>query len=66
MEFDEQKSFDDIRHTDEDGLDTLVEFVKPMTEYWCARELMPVLQYVKWENFNKVIKQAIEYIGANG
>jgi len=59
MDFNRQKSFDDIRHTDEDGINTLVEFVKPMAEFWYARELMPVLQYAKWENFNKVIKQAM-------
>ena len=28
-------------------------------EYWYARELMPVLQYAKWENFKKVIEKAI-------
>ena len=28
-------------------------------EYWFARELMSVLGYSKWENFNKVIEKAI-------
>ena len=40
--------FDQIKHIDEDG-----------GEYWSARELMPLLEYSKWENFHKVIKQAM-------
>lgn len=40
--------FDSIKHIDEDG-----------KEYWLARELMPSLEYNKWENFHKVIKLAI-------
>ena len=40
--------FDDIKHIDENGV-----------EYWYARELMPLLKYSKWENFNKVINKAI-------
>ena len=43
------KSFEKIKHTDENG-----------TEYWYARELMMVLKYSKWENFKKVIKKAME------
>jgi len=54
-----QVTFDDIRYTDEDKIDWLPDLRKPMGEYWFARELMPVLQYVKWENFHKVIKQAM-------
>ena len=42
------KSFEDIKHIDENGV-----------EFWYARELMPILQYSKWENFKKVIKKAI-------
>lgn len=42
-----KKLFDDIRHVDENGV-----------EFWFARELQPVLQYAKWENFHKVIKTA--------
>ena len=42
------KLFEDIKHIDENG-----------NEYWYARELMPVLGYSKWENFNKVIEKAI-------
>ena len=40
--------FEDIKHTDEDGM-----------EFWYARELMPVLQYSKWENLKKVIGKAM-------
>lgn len=43
-----EKTFDDIKHIDEKG-----------KEYWEARELMIILEYSKWENFRKVIKQAI-------
>ena len=43
-----EKIFDNIKHIDEKG-----------NEYWDARELMPVLEYNKWENFHKVIKQAM-------
>lgn len=43
-----EKTFDDIKHVDEKG-----------NEYWEARELMKVLEYSKWENFHKVIKQAM-------
>ena len=40
----EYKCFEDIRRTRSDG-----------SEYWYARELAPVLDYAKWENFAKVI-----------
>ena len=42
------KIFEDIKHIDELG-----------NEYWLARELMPLLEYSKWENFNNVIKKAV-------
>ena len=44
----DNRTFEDIKHIDENGI-----------EYWYARELMTVLQYVKWENFKKVIEKAI-------
>ena len=44
----EYKCFEDIRRTRSDG-----------SEYWYARELAPVLDYAKWENFAKVIKRAM-------
>ena len=40
--------FDSIKHIDMEG-----------NEYWSARELMPLLEYNKWENFHKVIKAAM-------
>jgi len=42
------KIFERIKHVDEYG-----------NEYWEARELMPLLEYSKWENFHKVIKRAM-------
>lgn len=44
----EYKRFEEIKHIREDG-----------SEYWSARELGPALDYVKWENFSKVIKRAM-------
>lgn len=29
-------------------------------EYWSARELMPILDYTRWENFEDVIKKAMQ------
>lgn len=43
-----EKTFADIKHIDEYG-----------NEYWEARELMPLLEYSKWENFHQVIKRAM-------
>ena len=43
-----EKTFENIKHIDELG-----------NEYWEARELMPLLEYSKWENFHKVIKRAM-------
>jgi len=40
--------FENIKHINEFG-----------EEYWDARELMPLLEYSKWENFHKVIKNAM-------
>ena len=47
----EYKCFEDIKRTRPDG-----------SEYWCARELAPVLDYNKWENFHKVIKLSLIHI----
>ena len=41
------KNFEDIKHIDENGV-----------EFWYARELMTMLEYNKWENFEKVISKA--------
>ena len=43
-----EQIFENIKHIDENG-----------HEYWTARELMPLLEYGKWENFHKVIKRAM-------
>ena len=39
--------FESIKHFDENG-----------NEYWYARELQKVLEYNKWENFEKIINKA--------
>ena len=54
----EYECFEGIKRTRPDG-----------SEYWVARELTPVLDYAKWENFYKVIKRAMiacENSGHNG
>ena len=43
-----EKVFEDIKHIDKNN-----------HEYWLARDLMPLLEYSKWENFNNVIQKAI-------
>ncbi len=43
-----QTAFEAIKHINEYG-----------AEYWTARELMPLLGYTRWENFDKVIQKAI-------
>ena len=42
-----EKVFEDIKHIDENG-----------KEFWLARELMPLLQYSKWERFSNAIDNA--------
>ena len=41
------KSFENIKHIDENGI-----------EFWYARELMSVLQYSNWQNFERIINKA--------
>ena len=41
------KSFEDIKHVDENVI-----------EFWYARELMHILQYSIWQNFEKIINKA--------
>jgi len=43
-----EKIFDEIKHIDKEG-----------NEYWYARELMEVLGYAKWQNFQIVLSKAI-------
>lgn len=44
----EYQRFEDIKHTTDEGI-----------EFWYARELAPVLEYAKWDNFRKVIDRAM-------
>ena len=41
------QTFESIKHIDENGV-----------EFWYARELMPILQYSNWQNFEKIINKA--------
>ena len=45
----DNQTFENIKRIDEYGI-----------EYWEARELMKILEYNKWENFEKVINKAKE------
>ena len=46
--------FENIKHIDEEG-----------NEYWYARELQKVLEYTKWQNFNKVVNLSMITCKAN-
>ena len=48
LQADEYKLFEDIKKIRKDG-----------SEYWLARELAPVLDYVQWRNFTKVMDRAM-------
>ena len=43
-----EKAFENIKHIDESEY-----------KYWLARELMNILQYRNWQNFEKIINKAI-------
>ncbi len=45
--FGPHKDFENIKHLDENGV-----------EFWVARELMPILGYLRWENFEVTVKRA--------
>ena len=49
-----RRKFDDIRH-EEDGI-----------EYWYARELMTLLDYIQWRNFENVVKKGMLSCKNNG
>ena len=51
----EQKTFEDIRHIDEEG-----------NEYWLARELHPLLEYKSWDKFKALIRKAITACDTSG
>lgn len=42
-----EQTFESIKHINEDG-----------QEYWLARELQPVLEYVQWRRFSDAIERA--------
>ena len=44
----EYQGFEQIKHTEESG-----------NEYWFARELASLLEYVQWRNFSKVLDRAM-------
>lgn len=44
-----KEMFEDIKHVDDYGSD-----------FWYARELMPLIEYSKWQNFEIVINAANE------
>ncbi len=46
---DRQLQLDDLRHETEDGV-----------EFWYARELMDLLGYAQWRNFEEAIRRAID------
>jgi len=46
--------FERIRHTDERG------------DFWYARELMPLLEYNQWQDFDAAIQRAIEDCAKSG
>lgn len=52
---DEQSPFDSIRQVRPDG-----------TEYWSARDLMPLLGYEKWERFKDAIDRAVDSMRNSG
>lgn len=47
--------FETIKHINEHG-----------QEYWTARELQPILEYKKWENFEKIIEKAKQSCESSG
>ena len=51
---DYKKRFDDIRHEQND------------VEFWYARELMELLEYAQWRNFEKTIEKAKTSCENNG
>lgn len=53
----QHQTFEGIRHVDEFG-----------NEYWLARDLLPVLEYTEWRNFQRVVdkaRQACQHSGQN-
>lgn len=51
-----RKQYDVIIHNSADGT----------VEFWYARELMPLLGYERWENFDKAVQRAMESCKTSG
>lgn len=51
-----KEQFDLVMHNDETA----------KVEFWFARELMPLLGYERWENFDKAISRAMESCETSG
>ena len=51
----QHQNFEDIRHQDEHG-----------NEFWLARELAIILEYIQWRNFVQVIDKAKEACDNSG
>ena len=51
-----KQQFDVVVHNSEDE----------NVEFWYARELMPLLGYERWENFDKAISRAVESCTSSG
>lgn len=51
-----KERFDSIIHSD----------ISSNIEFWCARELMPLLGYERWENFEKAVRRAMESCKISG
>jgi len=51
-----RKQYDMIIHNSTDGT----------VEFWYARELMPLLGYERWENFDKAVQRAMESCKTSG
>ena len=51
-----KEKYDHVAHSDSDV----------QVEYWFARELMPLLGYDRWENFERVIMRAMDSCKATG
>ena len=50
-----EQTFESIKHINENG-----------QEFWYARELMPLLGYERWENFEKAISRSIDSCTTSG
>ena len=51
-----KKQFDRILHSNQEA----------HIEFWYARDLMPLLGYERWENFDKAISRAMESCEGSG